>query len=67
MPTSGIVIEILDRNRLTRCTKTNTLSLDIIVMSLLLNPPLVIQPGLPAPAFFCASGDGHAGYVFDAS
>ena len=36
-------------------------------MSLLLNPPLVVQPGLPAPAFFFASGEGRIGYVLDAS
>ena len=53
---------------LTQCTKPDTLRSDIIAMSLLLNPPLVNQPGLSAPAsFFSASGEGDPRYVFDAS
>ena len=39
---------------------------DIIVMSLLLNPPLVIRPGFP-PRLFFRTPNARAGYVLEAS
>ena len=64
----GIVIANMSRDPLTQCTIVRILYLDIIVMSLLLNPPLVIGPGQsPRPLFFASRRRGVPRYVFDAA
>lgn len=61
-------MDLVGRRGLTQCTKPDTLRSDIIAMSLLLNPPLVNQPGLSAPAsFFLRPARATPRYVFDAS
>ena len=52
MTSLEIVIGFPARQGLTQCTRADTVRLDILVMFLLLNPPLVVKPGVLPPASF---------------